>query len=133
MTATTTATRIDAIVGALVVGIDRADPRVRHDIELTVGLLEAIGDAVDGYATGATTRAFGAVSDEAEVVLQRRLANAHHRLAVADRHGQLSDDHHDRVCALAELLLGSPARADVAAHAGDVGTAQLVGQGEPCS
>ena len=84
--------------------VDRAEPRSRHDLELALLVLEDLADELDGWPLGTTTVRFGSPLDEPTVVLLRRLANAHHRLGVADRRCELSAAADVRIRALAASL-----------------------------
>lgn len=95
---------LDTITATVADGVDGAHPRSRTDLELAVLVLEGLSDAIDGWGSGTTMRRFGDIDEAPTVVLLRRLANAHHRIGVAERRGELSDAIVSRLSTLAGSL-----------------------------
>lgn len=104
---------LQTITATVAERVDRVEASSRHDLELSLLVLEDVADELDGYPIGTTRDRFGQPSDEPTVVLLRRLANAHLRLGVADRRCELDAAADERIAALAAVLVdGSAADAE---------------------
>lgn len=101
---TTATDDLRTIAATVAERVDRAQPRSRGDLELTIRVLEDLADDLDGYPIGTTRDRLGAAEDEPTVVLLRRVSNGHHRLGVAARRHELRDAAVARIAGLREVL-----------------------------